>query len=276
MNATPPRTPPIPPDTATSILGPHPVRGTWLGDLWDHVDAHTVGQTPHRVLADRSGAVATARPLIQAALRLHHANPAFAALDEEARQAFIRVGAPIPASARTVPVEPTTRKGNFAEIVLAEYITAASSATLPVYRLRHNTNVNQSMKGDDVLAFDLDADPVRVIVGEAKFRKTSTAAVVAELVEALRRSHLSGMPASLPFVAHHVGDPELAARIMACVRLFVEKELQIDYVGMLVSDPRLAERVTAHGDPRLRRLVLISWGIGDPEALVESCFDGLI
>jgi hypothetical protein len=30
------------------------------------------------------------------------------------------------------------------------------------------------MKGDDVLAFDLDSHPVRVIVGEAKFRATST------------------------------------------------------------------------------------------------------
>ena len=34
------------------------------------------------------------------------------------------------------------------------YICAASGTCLPVYRLRYNPNIEQSMKGDDVLAFD--------------------------------------------------------------------------------------------------------------------------
>ncbi len=34
-------------------------------------------------------------------------------------------------------------------VFLAEYIVAESEASLPVYRLRYNPNVEQSMKGDD-------------------------------------------------------------------------------------------------------------------------------
>ncbi|MFQ6963494.1 MAG: Hachiman antiphage defense system protein HamA [Oscillospiraceae bacterium] len=45
------------------------------------------------------------------------------------------------------------------------------------YRLRYNTNPDQSMKGDDVLLFDLDSDPVRIVVGESKFRGTPDEAV---------------------------------------------------------------------------------------------------
>ena len=61
----------------------------------------------------------------------------------------------------------TTQKGNFAEVFLAEYLISTTDMDLPVYRLRYNTNPDQSMKGDDVLLFDLDSDPVRIIVGES-------------------------------------------------------------------------------------------------------------
>jgi len=51
---------------------------------------------------------------------------------------------------------------------LAEYLSSTTDAQLPIYRLRYNTNPDQSMKGDDVLLFDLDAEPVRIIIGESR------------------------------------------------------------------------------------------------------------
>jgi hypothetical protein len=59
--------------------------------------------------------------------------------------------------------------------------------------VRYNPNVDQSMKGDDVLAFDLDSHPVRVIVGEAKVRATSTKGSVQEIVTGLVRSVKAGV-----------------------------------------------------------------------------------
>lgn len=73
---------------------------------------------------------------------------------------------PIPRS--PYPQNLTTQKGNIAEVFLAEYLSSTTDAQLPIYRLRYNTNPDQSMKGDDVLLFDLDAEPVRVIIGESR------------------------------------------------------------------------------------------------------------
>lgn len=60
------------------------------------------------------------------------------------------------------PANPNTRKGNVAEVVLAEYLVANEGISVPIYRLRYNPNVDQSMKGDDALAFDLDSKPMRL------------------------------------------------------------------------------------------------------------------
>ena len=44
------------------------------------------------------------------------------------------------------------------------------------------------MKGDDVLCFDLDSDPVRIIVGEAKYRGKASKAVIQDILEGLQKS----------------------------------------------------------------------------------------
>jgi hypothetical protein len=165
-----------------------------------------------------------------------------------------------------------------AEIVLAEYIVAASSAALPVYRLRYNPNVDQSMKGDDVLAFDLDADPVRIIVGEAKFRGTSANKAVEDIVEGLIRSYKAGVPASLQFVADRLfeaGDAPLGERVLQCAILFARGRLRLDYVGLLLSDDRTAERVDVATPASLHRLAMISLGVHDPDVLIDDCYRDL-
>jgi hypothetical protein len=170
------------------------------------------------------------------------------------------------------PQDDKTRKCNLAEIVLAD-IGAACDLTLPVYRLRYNPNVEQSMKGDDVLAFDLDANPVRIVVGEAKFRSQSSKTAVTQMVDGLSRSHSAGVPASLQFVVHHLiksGEQDTAERVLDCARLFALGQLQLDYVGLLLSDTRAADRCD-NSTHVMRRLAFISLGMPDPGALVEAC-----
>jgi hypothetical protein len=179
---------------------------------------------------------------------------------------------------RRFPTNPSTQKGNLAEIVLAEYIATGGGVLLPVYRLRYNPNIDQSMKGDDVLAFDLDAEPVRIIVGEAKFRGTSSTVAVTEIVDGLLRSYKGGLPVSLQFVADRLYEAEqtdLADRILDCAKLFALGELRIEYVGMLLSDTRAAERVDAVAPGSLRRLAMISLAVQDPDSLVSSCYSKL-
>jgi hypothetical protein len=149
---------------------------------------------------------------------------------------------------RRFPTNPFTQKGNLAEIILAEYVEATSGIILPVYRLRYNPNVDQSMKGDDVLAFDLDADPVRIVIGEAKFRGASSGTAAKEIVDSLLRSYKGGLPASLQFVADRLfeeGKTELGKKILGCALLFAQEKLQLNYVGLLLSDRRCAERINS-------------------------------
>jgi len=261
-----------------SILGVHPAEGTPVGGILEAADSTTSTKIPHRALSLKTGKRVLATSSIRGMLVKHHASPEAIARTKSQVAAMKRLGVTLSKNPARFPVNPTTRKGNLAEIVLAEYIAAATDTTLPVYRLRYNPNVDQSMKGDDVLAFDLDAHPVRVVVGEAKFRSTSTKGAAQEIVEGLVRSYKAGVPASLQFVADRLfdaGQNELAERVMSCATLFAKGELRLDYVGLLVSDTKVTERIDDVRSGPLRRVAILSLGLDDPEGLVNSCYKGL-
>jgi hypothetical protein len=204
----------------------------------------------------------------------HHASPEALERDRNRREALKRQGFTDSSRSR-FPTNPKTQKGNWAEILLAEYVAAASAAQLPVYRLRYNPNVDQSMKGDDVLAFDLDSDPVRVLVGEAKFRTTPSKAVVEDLVGALIKSHSGNIPASLQFVADmlfEAGNNELGSKVARCNALFAQGRLQLDYVGLLVSSQDAHVHMQRNAKASVSRLAVISLGLADPEGMVAASF----
>lgn len=251
-------------------LAPHPCGIHFVAT--DHDTAHTV---PHRLLDDgplqpTKFAAAMAQWIVT-----HHVRPEAIERDRIRREALARQGFVDPV--QRFPTNLSTQKGNWAEILLAEYVAAATAAQLPVYRLRYNPNVDQSMKGDDVLAFDLDSDPVRVLVGEAKFRATPSKAVVEELVGALVKSHSGNIPASLQFVADllfEAGNNELGSKVAACNALFAQGRLQLDYVGLLVSSRDAHTHVHRNAKSSVSRLAVISLGLADPEGIVSASFAG--
>jgi hypothetical protein len=209
----------------------------------------------------------------------HHVSWEQRARDKRRRAAMERLGfSSEQRGMRRFPTNPSTRKGNLAEIILAEYISSAGALKLPVYRLRYNPNVDQSMKGDDVLAFDLDSVPVRLVVGETKFRTISSKTAVIEIIEGLVRSHRGGIPISLQFVADRLfdtGQDELGERVMKCAVLFALERLNIDYVGLLMSDLNAPARVKVHADGPIHRLAMISFGIESPASIVDPCYEEL-
>lgn len=177
------------------------------------------------------------------------------------------------------PTVENTQKGNYAEIILAEYILATTPMQLPIYRLRYNPNPNQSMKGDDVLAFDLDADPVRIIVGEAKFRQIPQKQDVIDTVDALIRSNKTGLPVSLHFVAERLfelGQHELAKKIINCELLFLYNKLSIDYVGLLMSDKNVHDQVKRHTKSEIHNLLFVSLAFESPEMIIKQIYEGLV
>ena len=262
------------------VLGAHPAPPHPFGQVLDAEDGLTVREVPHRALVERDGLREATVGHLREMLVRHHVSPDALRRSAEQREALKRLGFDAQqARLGRFPANPTTQKGNLAEVVLAEYVVAANGVALPVYRLRYNPNVDQAMKGDDVLAFDLEATPPTVLVGEAKFRGASSAAAVKEIVDGLLRSFKGGLPASLQFVADRLfeqGETELGAKVLDCARLFALGELRIDYVGLLLSDTKASQRVNDATPNALRRLAMISLGVQDPDALVEACYEGLV
>jgi hypothetical protein len=64
-------------------------------------------------------------------------------LEKHEFQEYVQLRMPFPIK------NESTQKGNFGEIILAEYLKACSGLELLVHKLRFNPNVEQSMKGDD-------------------------------------------------------------------------------------------------------------------------------
>ncbi|PLS78875.1 MAG: hypothetical protein CYG59_16190 [Chloroflexi bacterium] len=125
------------------------------------------------------------------------------------------------------PRAAATRMGNFGEIVASEYVQHALGYDMPIVRLRYNPNPNQSMKGDDVLAFKFgqaDGSGREVLVGEAKVRQRFATDVVEEAYEQLSSSQRRPIPTSLTFVAYVLrreGQMEKAEAVLTFLNTFL-------------------------------------------------------
>ena len=260
------------------ILGPHSEPDAF-GCHTQAENKNTNSDVPHRALSQDSDSRGETVEQIREALIRHHASEEMRERDQRKREGLRQLGYPVSdAETHRFPRADKTRKGNLAEVFLAEYIVAGADAELPVYRLRYNPNVEQSMKGDDVLAFDFHSKRVRILVGEAKFRGTPSKAAVEDIVSGLMRSHRAGLPASLQFVADRLFETEnidLGRRVANCAILMARGRLDLQYVGLLLSNTNSKARIDRHTNGDLRNLVMISLGVDDPNSLVRDCFDGI-
>ncbi|EAT60132.1 HamA C-terminal domain-containing protein [Chlorobium ferrooxidans] len=262
--------------TFEEVVGTHPVSPHPIGERFSYEDGHSEHGIPTRTLSETDSDVDQFVAAMREFLRTHHSRPEDLERDRLRREAYARQGLTLPLT--RFPTNPKTRKGNWTEVLLCEYVTASCNADLPVYRLRYNPNVDQSMKGDDVLAFDLNAHPIRIIVGEAKFRGASSKKAVTDIIESLERSFRGGLPVSLQFVANRLiveRNEALGRRIEECADLFVRNRLRIDHVGLLASNHLAPTHVEKNAISSLRRIAVISMTLSDGEGLVNSCFNGL-
>lgn len=255
------------------IIGQHPLPPNPCGIHLAATDQNTDHHVPHRLLDGENLQTAEFTTEMAKWIVNHHISSETIARDRIRREALARQGLVDPT--QRFPINIKTQKGNWAEILLAEYVTASSDAQIPIYRLRYNPNVDQSMKGDDVLAFDLDSNPVRVLVGEAKFRSTPSKQVVEELIGALEKSHSGNIPASLQFVADRLfdsGASDLGARVAECNTLFAQGCLQLDYIGLLVSNENTHSHIKKNAQSSVTRLAVMSLALSNPSAFVTNSY----
>jgi len=259
----------------SNIIKNHPNELDPLAISLQSNDRVTITGVPHRELIDTNHSDIFLEYMLPL-LRLHHIRPD----SLEKLKAMIKSlkipNTPLPLS--PYPRNPDTKKGNFAEIFLAEYLKSTTDTKLPIYKLRYNPNKEQSMKGADVLLFDLDSTPVRIIIGEAKFRKIPTKKTVIEIVENLVRSNKIIIPLSLMFVAERLfdeGNEELGNKVLNCSILFSSDRLEINYVGFLMSNINANNYINLHTTNELHNLLMISLGMNDPELIIEQAFNQL-
>lgn len=258
------------------VIGSHPPHTHPCGLHFIATDQKTPLNVSHRILDDEPLHLDEFIAVMRQWLVNHHVSPEAIERDRILREAMARQG--FQDYVKRFPENLTTQKGNWAEILLTEYIVASSNTRLPIYRLRVNPNPDQSMKGDDVLVFDLDSNPVRILIGEAKFRKTSTKTVVNEIINALENSRSGGLPSSLQFVADLLcmsGNKELGEKVADCNMLFAQDQLRLDYVGLLVSDKDAHRHVIRNAKSEIPDLVVISLGLENPEGVVTASYENL-
>jgi hypothetical protein len=172
------------------------------------------------------------------------------------------------------PTNLTTKKGNLTEIILCEYVCSSTQKKLThIYRFRYNPNVDQSMKGDDVLLID-DTDNIKVFIGEAKFRGIPTKQTVDKVSESLTKDK---QPLSYTLLTDillkNPETEELGERIDDFVREVVLGNEDVTYVGLLLSDTRTSAKVEKNLNNDNPNLVIISLGIENPETLIVEAFD---
>lgn len=172
------------------------------------------------------------------------------------------------------PIESvTTQKGNLAEIILAEYLTDTSGLETLVYKLRYNPNVEQSMKGDDILLFEKKNIQNKVIMGEAKFRENKDKKALDDIIKSLSSKNL---PISLSFVSNMLereGKTALSEEIDDLITKLHNDITPITFVGFYFSELTAYQTIEKNLDSDNDNLVIVSYSEDNPSQLVKNSFE---
>jgi hypothetical protein len=190
-----------------------------------------------------------------------------------------------PAAAQQIEKRPrteNTRKGNFGEIVASEYLSQALGYEIPVYRLRYNPNPEQSMKGDDVLAFKFgneDGLGREIVVGESKTRTDFSSNAVEEAYEQLAISCRRPHPISLEFVADHLaleGKQDKADAVLSFLNLYAPNKPTKRWLLFLVTGNRPHDPfgcLQTQEEEIIENLVAVNLSVDNLSAWINRLFE---
>ncbi|MDD3062971.1 MAG: SAVED domain-containing protein [Massilibacteroides sp.] len=178
---------------------------------------------------------------------------------------------------RKLPIADKVKKGNATEILLTDYIqTAQKKEFIKVFKLKYNPNVDQAIKGDDTLMVDLfeenENEKIKIYLGESKFRKTPSKAVIADIAGSLSKDTL---PLSYTFLVEEIAktDESLARKLDDYIVQDIKDRGDLIYAGLLLSNTDTSEKVETHLSSDNPNLVFISVGIDEPEEFIKAVFE---
>ena len=253
-----------------NLLGQHPNKkgnGQWL-----NCTDHKMDGKAHRELYEKEGTRDNAIEMISDWLIKHHLSEQ---KQSRLKKMYSKYGYDeIYKNLKPFPTSDKTKKGNCTEIVLAEYLMQVTDFKLLVFKLRYNPNIDQSMKGDDVLLLNPNNLKEKIIVGEAKFRKTPTKAVLDEIVESFENSNY--LPISLPFIAEIVsneGNDQLSEAIEELQAQLYKMNTPVLNIGFLLSNHNTANNVNRYEKKSGSNLIFISLGVTDCEKIIVDSYE---
>jgi hypothetical protein len=258
----------------SKLIGEHPTSGVFF-DWFECEDTPTTDEKKHRKLTNKGLASGAIVDYLSNRILKHHATAAQLARIERKKQIlekhnftdYMEGKVPFPIKSST------TQKGNLGEIILGEYLSASTDLELLVYKLHYNPNVEQSMKGDDILLFEKDDIQSKIIMGEAKFRATKSKQALDDIVSSLSTKNL---PISLTFVCNRLeemGEVDLANEIDDLISNIHKSKTPITYVGFYHSDINVYKTIEKHLKSENKNLVVISYGENNPAQIVKDSFD---
>ncbi|WDF78974.1 SAVED domain-containing protein [Mucilaginibacter sp. KACC 22773] len=271
------------------LIGKHPAKGNFFAEWLDFLDEAVPAADPnkkHRKLSEIAGKRGIAIKGIAQYLLDHHVDPKKLARAKKRKEEILKKYKlksfeEYLDTQTYFPKAKNTRNGNTAEVILSNYLQVTSGLSLLAFKLTYNPNVDQAIKGDDCLLFDVKDLTRKVIVGEAKFRgRSPDNKAIKEMIKNLEGA--KKLPISLPFISQHftaIGDEEMAAQIDDLLYELTTGKVNVVNVGLIIST-KSANRGQDAGqqlDHYLKtnnpQLVALSLGIDDPDEIVDKTFD---
>lgn len=140
--------------------------------------------------------------------------PEYYAAPSRISELLMRLGKPAAAAyvAGKLPTKKTIKSGDLGEILCNAYIFESTRFTLGIRRLRWKDHRDMSMRGEDVLAFNIDPKGVlSILKAEVKSRASMTTAVIEEARAALSYNNELPSPHAVSFVADRLDEAADAA-----------------------------------------------------------------
>lgn len=257
------------------ILGPHPSKYPMFGAWLDYEDKEPTETSCIRVLSEKKPFDdAVIEPFSKNLIDYHYTPATINSLKKKFEKLGLKGFGTYYTQSRNLPQNVNTRKGNAVEVLMTEYSLAAIGKIDLTYahRFRYNPNVDQSMKGDDMLIVDFsDETNPTIYIGEAKFRKTVDKAVLEDVKKSLAKDK---MPLSLTFLRdrfENVDDNKYAK----LDDLFIQElsDYDIRYIGFIVGDKNAGKNVEEKWECDNPKHIMLVLSLDEPEEFVKQAFD---
>lgn len=251
------------------IIGKHPEDGLFC-DWVEYQDTECTDRKRHRYLSEKSDQREKAIETVAKWLVTYHLSKSKSMELRKKQKILVKYNFEEYAkSLHVFPNEDKTKKGNFGEVILTEYLSQVSGIKVLVFKLHYNPNVDQSMKGDDVLLIDEN----KIILGESKFRATPSKEAVKEASHLM--SDTLALPMSLGFIAEILfeqGQQELAEKIYDIQYRMSRTDFDIKNIGFLLSTKLVKGHVERNMDSSNQNFLFISLGLDNPVEFMNLAF----